>query len=262
MRRFRLIAMALLVTFAVGIATASTVQAKEAPFWAVEGTRLAAGKTHFINVKLYKEGEAGVVATLTGSGVAITCKSAKIPFEAGALLGSSSEEPGTSNETIEISGCSVEGNGTKCNKITEPIVTTPLKSELGFEKEEKDLLLELKPVSGANFATVKFTAESGGKCTISETKLTGSVAAEVLNEKGENLKLPTTREEVITYLLRFPKTAITSFLLYKAGATELVEVELNGFGAAATLGDTMLLSLAQVKGTMLESESLKWSPVP
>jgi multisubunit Na+/H+ antiporter MnhB subunit len=262
MRRFRLIAMALLATFAVGIATASTVQAKEAPFWTIEGTRLAAGKTHFINVKLYKEGEAGVVATLTGSGVTITCKSAKIPFEAGALLGSNPEEPGTSNETIEASNCTVEGNGTKCNKIAEPIVTNPLKSELGFEKEEKNLLLELKPVSGTNFATVKFTAEPGGKCTIAEAKVTGSVVAEVLNEKGENVKLPTTREEVITYELRFPSTAITSFLLYKAGATELIEVGLNGFGAAATLGSTMLLSLAKVTGTTLESQPSKWAPLP
>jgi len=135
MNRFRLIGVALLAVFALSVVVASVAQAEEAPFWSIEGTRLAAGKTHFITAKVYKEKDGGTLTLTTPElGTVITCTGLSFPLKTGVILGSSAETPGTDNEVARFSGCTVSGNGEKCNveenKEKGIITTKPIKSEL------------------------------------------------------------------------------------------------------------------------------------
>jgi hypothetical protein len=269
MKRFRVIGVALLAVFALSAVVASAAQAEEAPFWSIAGTRLAAGKTHFITAKVYKEGETGHELELAtpSAGVSIKCTGLNFPFETGVILGSAAESPGTNNEVAHFTGCTVTGNGTKCNVENKEITTNPIKSELVENVESgkagKTLLVEFAPFTGTQFVTVKFKEETGGKCTTASTKVTGSTAAEVLNEKEEAVKLPNNHEELATGLTRFPKTAITEVWLVKAGVGSVVEVGLVAFGDASTEVGTALVLLAKVTGTTLESETgTKWSALP
>jgi hypothetical protein len=158
----------------------------------------------------------------------------------------------------------VTGNGEKCEVEKSEITTLPIKSELVENAESgkagKNLLVEFAPFTGTQFVTVKFT---GAKCTTKETKVTGSTAAEVLNEKEEAVKLPNTLQEGTTWLTRFPVTAVEHVWLVKAGKGEEVEVGLHAFGDTSTEVGTALVLLAKVTGTTLESETgTKWSPLP
>jgi hypothetical protein len=270
MNRFRLIGVSLLAVFALGAVAASAAQAEEAPFWSIAGTRLAAGKTHFITAKVYKEGEAGRELKLTTPklGITIACTGLSFPFETGVILGSAAETPGTNNEVAHFTNCTVSGNGEKCNVENKEITTKPIKSELVENVESKaagkTLLVEFSPFSGEVFAELKFKEETGGKCTNKTTKVTGSVAAEVLNEKEEAVKLPNKLEEGTTWLTRFPATAIEKVWLVKAGVGKEVEVgPLLAFGDDSIEEGTALVLLAKVTGTTLESETTtKWSPLP
>ena len=128
--------LALLALLAFGATTAATAQAEEAPFWSIKGTRLAAGETHFITAKSYRE------TSVSSPTLGITTSCPTVKLKEGVLLGSNAGEPGTNDEVIEFEGgCTVTGNGAVC-KVDEPIVTRPVKSELvESEKGEKGSLL-------------------------------------------------------------------------------------------------------------------------
>ncbi len=270
MKRLRLIGVALLAVFALSVVAASVAQAEEAPFWTVEGTRLAAGKTHFITTKIYKEGEAGQTLKLEtpGAGVVVTCTGLNFPFETGVILGSNAGEPGTDNEVAHFTGCTVSGNGTKCAVEGKEVTTNPIKSELVENVENgkagKKLLTEFSPLTGTSFVTLKFKAETGGKCTFTTTPVEGSAAAEVLNEKEVPVELPNKSEEFKSGLTRFPTTAISEVWLVKAGVGSAVSVGLKAFGLLASREvGTALVLLAKVTGTTLETEeNTKWSALP
>jgi hypothetical protein len=239
MTRFRLIGVTLLAMFALGaVVAASVAQATEAPYWTINGTRLAKGATKYVSAKTYKESE----LNLEAGSKKVKCTKTKVPFEGAVLLGSSAGEPGTSSETFEYSGCKVEGNGSEC-KVKEPIVTSQLRSELA-ENSSEYTLVELKPVSGATVATLGF---EGGACTIKETKVTGSVAAEVLTTAEQKIKMPTEHITGESWIYRFPTTAIKSVVLFKEGKGETVEVGLTAFGESAKAAGTAQISLAEVK---------------
>jgi hypothetical protein len=123
--------------------------------------------------------------------------------------------------------------------------------------------MEFSPLSGEVFAEIKFKEETGGKCTNKTTKVTGSVAAEVLNEKEEAVKAGS-KEEGTSWLVKFPATAVEEVWLVKAGVGKEVEVgPLLAFGDDSTETGTALVLFAKVTGTTLESESTtKWSPLP
>jgi hypothetical protein len=254
----------------LGAVAASAAQAEEAPFWSIAGTRLAAGKTHFITAKVFNGGS--LTLTTPKLGVTIICTGLSFPFETGVILGSEAENPGTNNEVAHFTGCTVTGNGEKCNVENKEITTKPIKSELVETVEEvekvkkagKNLLVEFSPFSGEVFVEIKFKEETGGKCTNKTAKVTGSVAAEVLNEKEEPVKLPNTLQEGTSWLTRFPATAIERVWLVKAGVGKEVEVgPLLLAGDDSTETGTALVLLAKVTGTELESETTtKWSPLP
>jgi hypothetical protein len=238
MTRCRLIAGILLALFAVGAVATSTAQAEEAPSWTVNGTRLGAGQTHFITVAANTTSE----LTVEGSGVKVKCTKVSTPFEGAVLLGSSAGEPGTNNEKLEFSGCTVEGNGAKCSLAKESFATNPLRSELVEDGKKENQLVEFKPVSGTAWATLKF---EGKECKVSETKVSGSAAAEVLTTGEKPIKV-SERIASEKWLFRFPSKAIGSVFLIKAGVGKEEKITLEAFAEKATLASTMSIALAGV----------------
>jgi hypothetical protein len=247
-RVIRHLMIALLAVFAFGAVTAAAAQAEEAPFWSVKGARLGAGETRWIKAKATES------FTLSASGIEVTCKSLKLKEGASsALLGSAIGEPGTNDEVIEFSECTVTGNGTGC-KVEEPIVTKPVKSELVYNTGKKKVLTEFFPAKGASFVKLNFPTAS---CRIKETIVEGSVVGEVFTDTTppKAVELPNSPGSAKSWLIKFPKPAITEVCLKKVGATECsdVVIGLTAFTAEATLTGTALIEL--VSGE-------EWSPLP
>jgi hypothetical protein len=247
---------ALLGVFAFSAVAVAAAQAEEAPFWSIGGTRLAAGQTHFITGKSYKE------TSFTALGVTTSCPT--VTVKEGVLLGSNAGEPGTNDEILEFGGgCTVVGNGTGCKVEVEPIVTRPVKSELvETEKGEKgSLLTEFFPNKGSAFTTIKLTAA----CTkVREITAEGSLAGQVLTDPnngtlGELVTLPNTKKEGTSWLLNFPATQIESVWLIKGGVGSQVPVGLKAATEPAKFEGTALVLLANSKRESVEE---KWSPLP
>jgi Trypsin len=230
-------------------------EAKAGPFWSIGGTRLKVGQTHNITAKAFS---ASFRLSTPAAGVEIACE--KVTVKDGVLLGSESGTEGKNSEVAELSGsCAVTGNGTSC-KVTEPIVTEPLLSELVDNVEKsgvgKKLLVLFAPISGTKFATLKFT----GTCTVKETKATGNVAAEVLTDPGEEtVELGQSAKQAASWLLKYPETPVTEVWLVSGGAGKVVNVELTAFGDSSAEIGTVLVSLANSK---FETEKIEWSPLP
>jgi hypothetical protein len=235
--RITSIRIALLAVFAFSAIGAPIAQAEEgAPYWSIEGTRLAAGKTAEVATRAVSAEQ--TLTSATGQNIACTT----LAFKPGAvLLGSNGNEPGKSDETVEYSGCSVTGNGTKCAVTGGAVTTEPLTNELAYAENKKSLVIELTPTKGKTLATVKFTAETGGTCTVATTKVTGQVVAKMLTGGGSPklLELPNQVEPAEAFRLEFPATAITHIWLITAGTGKAVEVEeLNAFGSESVYAGT------------------------
>ncbi len=238
---------ALVAVFAFGCAAAAVAHAEEAPFWSVEGARLAAGETREITAKTYKtKSHSGF--TLTVGSKKISCSTIKL--KEGSIGGSKAGNPGTDHEVIELSGsCTVEGNGTEC-KVKEPIVSSAVSSELvESEKGEKEaLLMELKPVSGTKFMPLLF---EGSKCTIKEAVVEGEIVSEMLvdpnnEELGAKITQSNEPDETKSVLVNFPSTAIAKVWLVKEEKGSEVAVKELSTSAkeAVKIEGTALVSLA------------------
>jgi hypothetical protein len=248
--RVRLMLVALLGVFAFSAVATAVAQAEteEAPFWSINKVRLGAGETHYITAKINEEGGAGKTIKLTAGTTSVTCK--KLKLAEGVLLGSAVGNPGTNDEVIEFSECAVAGNGAKCLKVKEPIVTNSVKSELVLDvATHEKLLVEFFTEKGP-FVKLIFAGVAGNeKCTIGETSVEGNVAAEVLSDPTNTGK---------SYLLNFPATPIKEVLLVKNSTTEVKKIELRAFSEEASLTGTALILLANAKR---ETESTEWSPL-
>jgi hypothetical protein len=158
--------------------------------------------------------------------------------------------PGRDHAQIHFSECTVSGHP-KCdaNSPDEPIgsgkINTAAKTELVLsEKKLGSKLLDLfEPESGTTFVTLEVTALESGACptfTAGETKITGSVAAEVEPENTDSKE----------GMLKFPASPIaTAWRWTGSGATdkwEEVKVSLKAFGIVKSeqigLADVKLLS--------------------
>jgi hypothetical protein len=265
---------ALFGVLALGAFTAAAAQAVEAPRWSIGGTILAEGKTHFITAKAYS-----TTLTLTAlGGNVISCTA--LNLKAGSLLGSSAGNAGKNNEAIEFTGCTVSGPGiTKCiveGPTAGIVLTTPIKSELvETEKAEPankkgSLLILFEPEVAPTFATLKFKAETGGKCP-PETKVTGKVAGQVFTDPNKPPELGTlvTLEggatEATSWLINFPAAAkaITKVTRISSGVASEITVGLSAFSESSNLEGIALTLLAKrnAKGE-LETEATNWSPLP
>jgi hypothetical protein len=251
MSRFRLTGVVMLVVCAFCAVVAVAAQAEEAPYWSIEGTRLAAGKTAEVTAKAVGN------QTLTAGLVVVTCTSAKLKPGA-VLLGSNAGEPGKSDEVWELSGCSVSGNGTGCKVAGEKITSEPLTDELAYAENKKSLVLELTPVTGKTIAVLKF---EGSGCSVTETSLKGVLVAEVWTDEdgvaGELLTLPDTVEQAESFILKLTGTAKTKIWLIKGGTGASVEDETTAFGVEAAGAGELLILLA----TNGVSNGKLWSPL-
>jgi len=201
MKRIRILGLALVAVFALSAVVAVAAQATEAPFYKVAGKRLESGKTEEISSHA---GTGGF--TLTATGKVVKCST--LTNNAGATaIGSNAGVPGTSSETLEFSGCTVTGNGEPC-KVTEPIKTTALKNELALNEGLTSIVVEFKPSTGTEFATLKFT---GTGCEVAETKVTiaeGSAGIGQAFSGGKLVEVGKEPAEAKDGEINFPTTAI------------------------------------------------------
>jgi len=265
MKRFRMIGVALLAVFALGAVVASGAQAEEAPFFSINGTRLAAGKTHNIAAHAIKPFKLETKA----NGSLITCTTLNV--EKGVLLGSEPGTQGKADQTSKFEGCKLEtGNGApNCHlSATEggegtstTITTTSLHGELVENVESSKAGKKLEelytPATGSIFVTIFF---GGTGCTVKATKVTGSTAAEVVKDPGEeSIELPGPTPEGTSFITRFPETAITEVWLVSGGTGKIVKVGQEAFTNPSVQKGTALVLLANSK---FEPENAKWSPLP
>lgn len=257
MKRFRLIGVSLLAVFALGAVMASGAQAISAPFWSINGTRLAGGKTHNIQAKAFTE---TFELTVPGAGVKISCKAFKL--KGGVLLGSEEANPGTNNEVIIFTECTGTKAGVACANVNSPgaangtIETHSLKSELVEDAAtKKKLLVEFFPAKGVTFVTILCGAE--------EIPVNGQVVAEVKTDNAaeEVPELGKALKQGKSWLLEVEKPQPTHVWLIKAGVGSEVELEaLTADGLAAEQSGTALVLLANSK--FESEETLEWSPLP
>jgi len=255
MKRLTMIGVALVAVFAMGAIFSASASATSAPFWSINGTRLAEGKTHFITAKAVSS---SLSLSVAANGVVITCK--KFKLKEGSLLGSSETNPGTNDEVVVFEECKLEaGNGgpTECKLEPTTLTTNSLKSEL-VERvaAPKILLTEFFPAKGA-FITLKFT---GSKCTSTSTAVEGAVAAEVKTPAGGTLELGQTAIQATSWNLNFPTTPIKKIILVKAGTAEEKEIELLAFSDPSVESGEALVALASGNGG--PQEEVNWSPLP
>jgi len=270
MRRFRLIGVALLAVFALGVVVASSAQAETAPSWTVGGARLEAGKTHNIDSRLYKEN----FFKLTNStrSTEITCKA--LGTEKAVLLGSNPGLPGTDDEITVFSQCElVKGNGAPACELSNAtgqerssvIATEPTKSEqvenvVENSKAGSQLLEEFYPANPANgFVDIHFR---GSGCTADEDTVSGQTVAEVVldNTSEGKVELGQAPQERTSWLLRFPSTPISRVWLISGTGGHVALTKQVSFGAQGVQLGTALVLLANTKGEP-EPNGL-WSPLP
>jgi len=269
MKRFRLIGVALLAIFALGVVVASSAQAETAPSFTVAGTRLISGKTHNIDAKAIKP------FVLTNSLGSATVECSALGTEEGVLLGSNPGQPGTDNEITVFSGCknAVGSNGAKCHlapseasaETTTVIKTEPLKSEqvenVVNGTKGNQLLEEFFPAKGAVFVTLFF----GGECTLFATKVSGQVVGESLVDNGTSeptgkVELGQTPKESGSWDLLFPKNPITQVWLISNGIGKISKTEQTAFGEKSIQTGTTLVLLTSA--THVPEPSTLWSPLP
>jgi hypothetical protein len=223
----------------------AAAQPEEAPYWSIEGTRLAAGKTSEIDAK-------AVGNQILSSGEdAVACAALKLK-EGAVLLGSNSTEPGKGDATIEYSECTVTGNGSPCEVTSGKVTTEPLTSELAYAENKKSLVVQLSAASNKTLAVIHFT---GSGCKITESPVDGVAVTGVYTdaEPPVLLELPTAVTQAESFLLKLDGKSKTNIWLIKGGtgvARTTEEVTFNG--TEAKLEGTILVSLASRK---------KWSPL-
>jgi hypothetical protein len=253
MKRAKTMGVVLLALFAFSAIAATAAQAEEAPYWSIQGTRLAAGKTFEITAK------AKGSQVLTAAGIKVTCTTLALK-EGAVLLGSNAGEPGRSDEIIKYNGCTVTGNGTEPCKVTSPgegeVVTEALTNELAYASNKESLVVEFKPIKGKTLSVLKFT---GTGCKETETSVKGVAVAGVYTDPGEVLlSLPGPVVQATSFLLKIIGTSTTHIWLITAGTgSEVITEEVNAFGHEATLEGTALILLAE-KGKTVEK---LWSPL-
>ena len=115
--------------------------------------------------------------------------------------------------------------------------TGPLKTELAFEDEARTggMAMVFRPVK-ASFADIKFEAEAGGKCTIRELEVNGSIAGKI--EVGTTL-VQVGSEPAATKVVKvlFPSSApVKTVWLEEKGSLVASGIKLEGLGPVTTRG--------------------------
>jgi hypothetical protein len=271
MKRFKLIGVVLLAVLSLGAVLASGAQAESAPFFTIQGNRLAAGRTHNLDARA----TANFILTDAVGSSKITCTG--LGTVGGVLLGSNAGTQGSANQVTVFFGCTLKGNSAneKCHlaptegsaEKTEVITTEPIKSELvenvevGGTRAGKKLLEVFSPISKAKgFVKLNF----GGECTLKSTIVAGSTVAEVVLDTagttGGNVELGQPAVERTSWKIRFPATPIKEVWLVSNGVGKKVETGQEAFNEESIQEGTALTLLASTK---YEPEpNALWSPLP
>lgn len=231
MTRLRILGLAALVVLALSAITATAAEAKEGPFWRIEGKRLLKGEK--ANIKA-KAGKSFVLNNPT-SGIIITCPKLHLEHTKQAvLLGSTGLNFGSSEEIILFESCVVEGNGTPCEPENKYIITEPVTNKLDFEtnelKEKEKLLVLFQPVKGTLFVKIKF---AGAGCKIKEISVEGSVSGEAW--QGGKAVTKGAETEAVVNEINFPSPSQKVVWLEEEGVKKEVKPKLTAGGTAATL---------------------------
>jgi hypothetical protein len=171
MRHVKLVGLCLAAVFALsGLAAAQASAATEFE-WHVSGSPLAAGSEE----ALASSAKTNQVlhATVLGVAVEITCT--KVATPGAKIIGGF---PGTSSETVEYTGCTVQ-KPSGCKIKEEKIVTKPLTDEI-VEGNSGEPMILFRPTEGTVFAEPKL---SGFFCL--SVKVEGSILAEPIPDRTE-----------------------------------------------------------------------------
>jgi hypothetical protein len=211
-----------------GVAT-SSASAIEAPFYKLEGVRLKAKETREVGGKAV----GNLVLKSTGAGITITC-TGSVPVN-GLIIGSETNEPGTTSGKAEFTGCTVAGNGAGCAVPGKTIVTNALTGELvlGAEKPVKGTKIQglVKPTTGSVFVVIKF---EGAECKFKETTIEGSADGELLDSTKKTVAFEENEKEEV---VGFGKPLPNGTKECKFAKGELVKCttsSLKAFGVATT----------------------------
>jgi hypothetical protein len=235
MQRIRLLGLALLAVFAfsaVVSASASAFSAATGPLFLVSGKHLRPGETRLLLATAKKK------FTLESKNAAITikCEGLTLPTASEMQIENVAGQGGVSRETLEFTGCTVEGNGEPCEVEGEVIRTNLILNLLGWgnAQETGQILVLFEPEKGINFVTVKFT---GASCKNKTTGVEGtSVGGAQINEKPY---LVGQEADSLHGEVAFPHVQLI-FLLTN-GLLRHVKAGLKAFGVASTLNGVALL---------------------
>lgn len=242
----RLLASIVVVVCLQVIATATTAQAFEGPYYKVNAKVLNENEVKSIKGSLINT----LVLANATTKIKVICKEMKLA--AGAVIdGAPLNTPDTSDVIIELEKCRVENNGEGCEPEGGKITTNTLIGTLGYSeaapKKGTAVRIRYAPKTGALIAKFKFT---GAACKEKEAAIEGSVIAEAWS--GEKaVKIEENEAEAFAQQVNFPAATIgTIFIEKKKG--EIVEqtASLKMFGSAATLEGRAKLEIAE--------KELKW----
>jgi hypothetical protein len=242
----------LLALLTLGAIAATTAQAEEAPYWSIEGTRLAAGKTAEVTAKAVGN------KTLTAGVVTITCTGGSLKPGA-VIIGSNAGEPGKTEGVIELSGCTQTGNGSPCEVPSGKITTEPLTGELAYAENKKSLVGVAVPKKGKRLVALHFT---GSGCLVPEAAIdgwvVGGIFTDVAGQAGVLLELPNSVAQAKSFIGKSTGTSKSNIWLIKAGTGSAVTTEeLTYNGTEATLSGE---SLGLLSTNGVSNEKL-WCPL-
>jgi len=251
---------AIFAVLAFGTIAATAAQA-EGPFYQL-CKKVAAGEKSRYNEKCAKlvaeggwelnrlinpatkeiEAEATVGFELAVTGITLKCS--KLSLEKGSVLnGSTKGNAGTSLEVIIFTGCTVTGNGEKCEVTNGEIKTVPVRNTLDKENQTSVLgekyLVSFAPKSGSIFVEVKFT---GAKCKVptttielgKEAKLGVAGIADNEAQHAVELKVESTETYGLSNLVEFPATLLEKEWVEEGGVAKEVKEKLSAFGKPVT----------------------------
>jgi hypothetical protein len=207
---------------------AVAAQASE-PFYRVAGSAAFVSK----EVKAKAATNQVLKGELFGVKVTTTCTAVKLA--AGSKIIAAT--PGTSEETVEYSGCTQAGLGTGCEVKNKEVKTKPVVNRLVTTEPENKGFIDVlfTPKTPPEFVTIEFT----GTCLVKEAVVNGTVAAEawangVRQKVGKNTEFKEAE-------VRFPAIQITKVFEGK------VEVK-----PALTFGGNVATIVGNIKVTLLE----------
>jgi hypothetical protein len=219
------------------LAAATTAQATEGPFFKVEGKTLKAGETReaIVTVKEAFVLEAkGTGQVITYQGVAYTGPSFEVLTSKVTHLRATA---------LEFSSCVVTGNGTKCAVQSGKITTGPVVGTAGYANSNRtgQILGLVEPQTGKTFGEIKFTAEAGGKCTVSNTPAVGAIVGEAF-VSGKTVKVGENEIETVQGEIHYTKGAKAIWI--ESGSTvKESKGKLEAFGVAVTLSGQVSVEL-------------------